>query len=99
MDFDAEAMAAVTAAWAEIESPTHEAAAVNRMQDAVAAFVGGAPVAVERVAGRQGLGDTLVLRAGPRTDVSPVLVMSHVERTNLIKAMFTGVKIRARKSR
>ncbi len=79
MDFDAEAMAAVTAAWAEIESPTHEAGAVNRMQDAVAAFVGGAPVAVERVAGRQGLGDTLVLRAGPRKDVSPVLIMSHVD--------------------
>lgn len=79
MEFDSEAMAAVTAAWAEIESPTYEAAAVNRMQDAVAAFVGGAPVAVERIPGRQGLGDVLVLRAGPRTDVPPVLVMSHVD--------------------
>ncbi len=79
MRYDGEAMAAVVAAWAEIESPTHEAAAVDRMQDAVAAHLAAAPIGIERIPGREGLGGTLVLRAGPNNGAKPILVMSHVD--------------------
>ena len=47
--------------WLRTESPTHAPAGVNRMMDLVAAEVADAPVAVERIAGRAGLGDV----AGP----------------------------------
>ena len=49
-------------AWARIESPTDCPDGVNRMMDLVAAKVAGTPVGVERVPGREGLGDTLILR-------------------------------------
>jgi glutamate carboxypeptidase len=71
--------AAMIAAWGEIESFTRDRAGVNRMMDLVAASLGDAPVEVERVPGRDGLGDTLVVRAGPRTNRPQVLVLSHLD--------------------
>jgi glutamate carboxypeptidase len=65
--------------WVRTESPTRDTAGVNRMMDLVVAHVREAPVAVERIPGQQGLGDTLVLRAGPRTDEPGILVMSHLD--------------------
>jgi glutamate carboxypeptidase len=65
--------------WTKTESPTHDPAGVNRMMDLVAAAVADAPVAVERLPGRQGLGDTLVLRAGRQSDIPCALVMSHLD--------------------
>ncbi len=65
--------------WLRTESPTHAPAGVNRMMDLVAAEVADAPVAVERIPGRAGLGDVLVLRAGPQTSEPAVLVMSHLD--------------------
>jgi glutamate carboxypeptidase len=70
--------------WLRTESPTHAPAGVNRMMDLVAAEVAEAPVAIERIPGRSGLGDTLVLRAGPRTDEKAVLVLSHLDTVHPI---------------
>ena len=75
----AEAVAREIARWAAVESPTVVPSGVNRMMDLVEASVADAPVAVERIAGRQGLGDTLVLRAGPQRDEGCILVMSHLD--------------------
>src|SRR4051794_30856288 len=55
------------ALWLRTESPTHAPGGVNQMMDLVTAEVAEAPVAVERIPGRAGLGDALVLRAGPET--------------------------------
>lgn len=65
--------------WIEAESPTHATASVNRMMDLAANDVADAPVAVERIPGRQGLGDALVMRAGPLSNERPVLVLSHLD--------------------
>jgi glutamate carboxypeptidase len=65
--------------WLRTESPTHAPAGVNRMMDLVAAEVAEAPIAVERIPGRAGLGDVLVLRAGPERDEPAVLMMSHLD--------------------
>jgi glutamate carboxypeptidase len=65
--------------WITTESPTHHRAGVNLMMDHVVAELADTPVAIERIPGRQGLGDVLVLRAGPQRDENPVLVMSHLD--------------------
>jgi glutamate carboxypeptidase len=78
-DFDTQAMVEGLSRWVRIESPTHEAAAVNAMLDQVALDVEGLPIAVERLPGKNGLGDVLVMRAGPRTDARGILVLSHVD--------------------
>lgn len=76
---EVERMVAGMAEWVAIESPTHDVAGVNRMIDAVAALARRPAVAQERIPGRDGLGDTLVLRAGPRSEAKGLLVMSHVD--------------------
>src|SRR3712207_6506584 len=78
-DGTSEAMIEGVSAWVRQESPTHDRAGVNAMMDLVAADVADAPVAVERVPGQQGLGDTLILRAGPGSDRPGILVMSHLD--------------------
>jgi glutamate carboxypeptidase len=74
-----EAMVAEISRWAALESPTRDAAGVNRMMDLVAASVADAPITVERVPGKQGLGDSLVMRAGPQREDGAILVMSHLD--------------------
>ncbi|PSC05471.1 carboxypeptidase [Alsobacter soli] len=80
--------------WVAIESPTHDAAGVNRMIDAVAADVAGLPIAVERVPGKDGLGDSLILRAGARTGGRGVLVMSHVDTVHPVGTLAKDLPIR-----
>src|SRR5918997_4744306 len=65
--------------WVRTESPTHAPEAVNRMMDLVAAEAETARISCERLEGRQGLGDTLILRAGPRSDQPGVLVLAHLD--------------------
>src|SRR5947209_2481079 len=59
---DLGAMIAGIQRWVEIESPTGEKAAVNRMIDVVQADVAGLPVALERVSGKDGYADNLIVR-------------------------------------
>lgn len=66
-------------AWVEIESPTYDAKGVDAMMDLVANEAATAGVAVERIAGRDGLGGHLVLRAGRARDEGANLVLSHLD--------------------
>ena len=68
--------------WVEIESPTGEVAAVNRMIDRVAADLGDTPGHVERLPGRQGFADTLV--APTAADGAGILILSHVDTVHPI---------------
>lgn len=65
--------------WLETESPTRHADGVNRMMDLVVRELDGWPVTIERINGRDGLGDHLIARAGPRTDAKGVLIASHLD--------------------
>lgn len=65
--------------WIRTESPTHDVAGVNLMMDLVVSQMEGAPVAIERIPGEEGLGDALILRAGPQTDEPAILIMSHLD--------------------
>ncbi len=92
--FDNAAMAAGVSAWAACESPTHDAAAVNRMQDIVAAALADTPAALERLPGRDGLGDTLVVRAGPQTAEKPIVILSHVDTVHPVGTLANQLPIR-----
>jgi glutamate carboxypeptidase len=81
-------------AWISVESPTHAAEAVSKMMDVAAAAVADAPIEVERLPGRDGLGDTLVLRAGPVTDEKPVLVLSHLDTVHPIGTLERDLPVR-----
>lgn len=65
--------------WVSLESPTRDASAVNAMMDLVEADVEGLPIAVSRKPGRDGLGDALVLSAGPQTNAAAITVMAHLD--------------------
>ena len=81
-------------AWVRVESPTHDAAGVNRMMDLAAAEVAGAPIAVERLPGRDGLGDILVLRAGPRSSRPGVLLLSHLDTVHPVGTLGRDLPVR-----
>lgn len=65
--------------WIETESFTRDRDGVNRMVDLVAGEASGGGIGVERIAGREGLGDCLVARAGPANSLAPVIVLSHLD--------------------
>ncbi|MFV0475048.1 MAG: M20 family metallopeptidase [Pikeienuella sp.] len=76
---DAEEIAAWINRWVAIESPTEDAAAVNRIADLVAAECAEMGLIVERTPGEDGWGDLLRARS-PGHDGRPgVLVLTHLD--------------------
>ncbi len=71
--------AAALSVWVALESPTNHPAGLNGMMDLVQKDVAGLPIAVERIPGRDGLGDMVMLRAGLDNGQPAVAVMSHLD--------------------
>jgi glutamate carboxypeptidase len=65
--------------WVEAESPTSDKAAVNRMVDLVQADVSALPVAIERVAGRDGFADNLIVRNRAAGEGAGIVILSHID--------------------
>ncbi|MGL4729569.1 MAG: M20 family metallopeptidase [Bosea sp. (in: a-proteobacteria)] len=65
--------------WLETESPTRHVPGVSAMMDLVEADIAGTGITVERIPGKDGLGPSLILRAGPANGQKPLLVMSHLD--------------------
>ena len=61
---DLDAMVEGIRRWVQTESPSRNAAAVNRMVDLVQSDVADLRVTIERIPGQSGLGDLLVVRTG-----------------------------------
>lgn len=80
--------------WARHESPTSDAAAVDGMMDLLVAGLADAPVGVERIPGRDGLGGSVVLRAGPTTARDHALVLSHLDTVHPIGTAADGLPVR-----
>ena len=70
--------------WVRVESPTRNANAVNAMMDVLVSGIDESIATVERVPGRDGLGDSVILRAGPQTNEKPILVLSHLDTVHPI---------------
>jgi len=79
--------------WARMESPTRDAARVNAMGELMLAALDSDAVAVERIPGRDGLGDMLVLRAG-RGAGPPGLVIGHLDTVHPVGTAVGGLPVR-----
>lgn len=85
--------------WVAVESPTRHVPGVNAMMDLVAADVAGLPVGIRRIAGRDGLGDTLLLSAGPDTAAPTILVMSHLDTVHPVGTSARDLTVRVQGDR
>ena len=65
--------------WVEIESPSTDAEAVNRMVGLVEADLNDAGLETERVAGRDGFGDHLLARTPWGTNEPGIMVLGHLD--------------------
>jgi glutamate carboxypeptidase len=85
LPFDADAMLEGLRAWVECESPTFDAASVNRMMDLASRELIIAGARIERVAGRMGLGDCIRATLPHKRSGEPgILVMGHMDTVHPI---------------
>ena len=90
LPFDADAMLDGLRSWVECESPTWDAAAVNRMMDIASRELVIAGARVERVAGRMGFGDCVrATFPHPTPNVPGILVMGHLDTVHPIGTLTT----------
>lgn len=85
---------AALSVWVALESPTHHAPGVNGMMDLVAREVEGLPIAVERIPGRDGLGDALILRAGLDNGEPGIALMSHLDTVHPVGTSAKDLTVR-----
>lgn len=81
-------------AWLNVESPSQNAAAVNAMGEQVAALAAGRAVRLERLPGRDGLGDMLVFRGGPDNGQPHALAIGHLDTVHGLGTRDAALKIR-----
>ena len=80
LPFDADAMLQGLRPWVECESPTFDAAAVNRMMDLASRSLVLAGARTERIPGRMGYGDCVrATFPHPEPHVPGILVMGHMD--------------------
>jgi glutamate carboxypeptidase len=80
LPFDSEAMLAGLRAWVECESPTWDAAAVNRMLDLAAREMAAMGASIELVAGRQGFGGCVQAKFPHAKQGEPgILIAGHLD--------------------
>jgi glutamate carboxypeptidase len=80
LPFDTETMLAGLRAWVECESPTWDAAAVNRMLDLAARDMAIMGASVERIAGRDGFGGCVRAKfPHPRQGEPGILIAGHLD--------------------
>jgi len=80
LPFDARAMLGGLRSWVECESPTWDAAAVNRMMRLAAHELAVVGAHIETIPGRMGFGDCLRARfPHPRADAPGILILGHMD--------------------
>ena len=90
LPLDADAMLDGLREWIACESPTHDAAAVNRMMDLASRALILAGARIERVPGRMGFGDCVRATFPHPTPHAPgILVMGHLDTVHPIGTLQT----------
>lgn len=80
LPFDSEEMVLGLKPWIECESPTYDGAAVNRMMDIAAFDLAAMGATIERIPGRQGLGDSVKAKfPHPHADHPGILIAGHMD--------------------
>jgi glutamate carboxypeptidase len=92
--FSADDLLAELIDWVSIESPTYEAAAVNRMQSFIAPRIGGLGFTVERLAGRDGFGDILRCRRAGPGDGAGLLLIAHADTVHPVGTLHGKLNVR-----
>ena len=83
-ELDAEEILEGILEWVRVESPSNDAAAVNRMADRVERDQRGIGMRIERIPGRDGYGDVLITRNDARDERPGILVLSHLDTVHPI---------------
>ena len=92
--FSADALLTELIDWVRIESPTYDAATVNRMEDFIAPRISALGFAVERLPGRDGFGDMLRCRRAGRTDGPGILMIAHADTVHPVGTLADKLPIR-----
>jgi glutamate carboxypeptidase len=92
--FSADALLADLIDWVSIESPTYDAAAVNRMQSFIAPRIGGLGFTVDRLAGRDGLGDVLRCRRAGPGEGAGLLLIAHADTVHPVGTLQGKLTVR-----
>jgi glutamate carboxypeptidase len=74
-----EALLDELAGWVKLETPTTDAASVNRLMDVAEGELARAGAAVTRIPGRDGFGDNLIARINHAAGEKPILVAGHLD--------------------
>ncbi|MDB5416332.1 MAG: carboxypeptidase [Rubritepida sp.] len=94
LPFDTEEMLAGLRSWVECESPTHDAAAVNRMMALAARHLAIMGASVETIPGRMGLGDCVRARFPHKSTEKGILVMAHLDTVHPVGTLKNGLHFR-----
>src|SRR5438270_229497 len=90
LPFDSEAMLQGLRAWVECESPTWDAAAVDRMLDIAARDMAIMGASIERIAGRQGFGGCVRARfPHPKQGEPGILIAGHLDTVHPVGTLDT----------
>lgn len=91
---DVEQVVADIIRWASIESPTYDAAAVNRMMDEGSADLQAMGFRIERKAGTQGFGDIVIGRLDGAEPGPGLLILAHVDTVHAVGTLAGPLPIR-----
>ena len=92
--FSADALLAELLDWVRIESPTYDAAAVNRMQDVIAQRLAELGFHVERRPGRAGLGDLLCCHRPAAVEAAGLLLIAHADTVHPVGTLQGQLSVR-----
>jgi glutamate carboxypeptidase len=87
LPFDADVMLKGLRPWIECESPTFDAAAVDRMMDLAARDFATLGATIERIPGRMGLGGSLRARFGGAQGGPGILVSGHLDTVHPVGSL------------
>jgi glutamate carboxypeptidase len=93
--FSTDALLAELLEWVRIESPTYDAASVNRMLDFITPRIGALGFAIERLPGRDGFGDMLRCRqASDPSETGGILMIAHADTVHPVGTLAKQLPIR-----
>ena len=84
LPFEADTMLAALRPWVECESPTWDAAAVDRMQDLAARDLAAMGAVIDRIPGRMGFGGCVRGRLPHASSAPGILIMGHMDTVHPI---------------
>jgi glutamate carboxypeptidase len=94
--FDAEEIISGLLPWVRCESPTSNAAGVNRMMDLAGAELERLGATIERTPGKDGFGDIVIGRfgSGEPTNSSGILILSHLDTVHMAGTLEGRLQLR-----